>query len=559
MALSRIWSANLTYFEFPGGGYSLASLGLDDTLDALGLSPVPTPRHADVLFVSGPVTPKLEEPLGLVYAGMPRPRYAVAIGVGEDLPIPVDARTARDADDLEESVRALRRRIAGGYRGAAPLEEPAPGEHGYHEGHGDHISPHEGHGHAGDRHEHYAASEHANDDHGQHEGMDRGAHVHEDTGHGGHDMDMDHGGHSTPHGGHDMGGMDHSHMMGEMYESEDGLALETVEMPLGPVHPATPGGLGLTVTLDGDLVVETVLEEGYLGRDVAERAVRAAPEDALEALRWLDPRTPVSVPLLYCRALEDLVKIEVPVPVRLARIYLLELERVSSHLLWLSGFARVLGLELAARRALGVRRALLPALRAARAVPGGLAGELVETDLVRVRKGLGAARKALERGRLLPYRLEGLARIEDAGSATGPVARGAGVREDARLEDPDYVSLGFEPVVEEWGDALARYNARLREAEESLSLAGEAFVRAEAALIEVGSPPDGESVVVLEGPRGRASATLAAVGGRVEGFKLELPSRTNARLLPESVKGVSLSDAVAAVWSLDLSVEEMDG
>ncbi len=520
--LNNIRRASLTYFEFPGGGYSLDSLGLDATLEELGLSPVPTPRHADVLFVSGPVTPELEEPLRLIYAGMPRPRYAVAVGT-EDLPIPVDASTAREASDLEEAVRELRERIAGGYRGAPPLEGPGPEEQAHPDGH---------------------------EGHGQHGSMDHDAH-----GHG----DMDHGGHDMAHGDHDMGGMDHSHMMGEMYESEDGLALETVEMPLGPVHPATPGGLGLTVTLDGDLVAETELEEGYLGRDVAEKAVHTDPEDALEALRWLDPRTPVSVPALYVRAFEALAVAEVSGAARFGRVYLLELERASSHLLWLSGFARVLGLELAARRALAARRPLLPALRSARVVPGGLAGELVEVDLARVREGLKSAGKALERGRLLPYRLEGLAVVDEAGGATGPVARASGSREDARLEDPDYASLGFEPVVEEWGDALARYRVHLREIEESLRLAGEALGWAEAASVEAGPLPDGETAAVLEGPRGRASATLAAAAGRVEGFGLELPSRTNAAFLPGLLQGVSLSDAVAAVWSLDLSVEEMDG
>ncbi|MGB3681981.1 MAG: hypothetical protein WA990_05790, partial [Rubrobacteraceae bacterium] len=296
--LERTRKASLTYFEFPGGGYSLDSLGLDATLEELGLSPVPTPRHADVLFVSGPVTPALEEPLRLIYAAMPRPRYAVALGAEEDLSVPVDAHAARDDSSLEEAVRALLERIAGGYRGAPPIEEPA------------HPDGHEGHGE-----------------------MDHAEHDMGDMDHGDHDME------GMDHGGHDMEGMDHSHMMGDMYESEDGLALETVEMPLGPVHPATPGGLGLTVTLDGDLVAETELEEGYLGRKVAERAVHADPEDALEALRWLDPRTPVSVPALYVRAFEDLAGAEAPGAARFGRVYLLELERASSHLLWLSGFA----------------------------------------------------------------------------------------------------------------------------------------------------------------------------------------------------------------------------
>lgn len=543
--LDRIWSRKLSYFEFPGGGYSMQSMGLDEVLHEQGFITVSTPRHADVLIVSGSVTPKLAGPLRQIHAEIPRPRYVVVIGEEEVMPVPVDAYAHPEPDALEEAIHSLQMRIAGGYRGAPPLEDA--------------MHP------AG----------HSPEDPGQHEvqagqdmdgmvdmanrGVDHGGETHGETEHGGCGMgntahaDMD-------HGDMDHGDMDNHHMMmGSAYESEDGLALETVEMPLGPVHPATLGGLGLTVTLDGDLVAGMKLEQGYLSRGVASNAAGEQTAVALEAFRWLDPRTPVSVPLLYCRALEDLAGIEVPEPVRLARIYLLEIERISSHLHWFAGFARVLGVETAGRRALSIRRPLLRVLNAARQVPGGVTGDLVKADLDKLHAGLRPTRKALEWGGILPYRLEGLAVISEGGHAAGPVARASGAREDARTGDSVYASLGFKPVVEEWDDALARYTVRVREVEESLRLAGEALRQAEIGGAELGPVPDGEGRGVLEGPRGRAEALLKVEEGRVTGCVLDLPSRKNAELLPGLIQGVSLSDAVAALWSLDLSVEEMDG
>ena len=478
--LRRIRSANLKFFEFPGGGYALETLGLDAAAQDVGLEQVANPRHADLLLVLGPVPEELREPLSRVHAEIPRPHYTIALGSGE-LPVPVDETAGLDDAGLEEAVATLRRRVADGYEGAPPasVEEQDEDELG----------------------------------------------------------------------------------MGPSGESEDGLMLEWLPTQLGPVHPATPGGLGLTVTLDGDLVAETELVGGYTDREIVRETTRRGPGAAAEALRWLDPRAPVSGALLYVRALEDACGTEVPEGARYARIYLQELERVSSHLLWLSGSARILGVEAAADRALAARRPLLPALWNVRVVPGGLvaqSGGLPDVDLGAVRDGLQKARNFLERrGSLLPYRLEGLAAVDKNSCATGPVARASGVREDTRLQNKDYKALGFEPVLGEWDDALARYEVRLREIEESLRLAEIALPRASSGTIELRAA-SGSGSAVLETPRGRAEAALSVRDGRVEEFHLSLPSAANAKLLAGLIYGVSISDAVTTVWSLDLSPEEMD-
>lgn len=49
-------------------------------LQRFGLGIVASPRHADVLLVTGPVTTRMREPLLAAYAAMPEPRLVAALG-----------------------------------------------------------------------------------------------------------------------------------------------------------------------------------------------------------------------------------------------------------------------------------------------------------------------------------------------------------------------------------------------------------------------------------------------------------------------------------------------
>ncbi len=70
-------------------------------LQRFGLGIVASPRHADVLLVTGPVTSRMHEPLLVAYNAMPEPRRVAAfgdcalgcnvLGTVEDVVGPVDA------------------------------------------------------------------------------------------------------------------------------------------------------------------------------------------------------------------------------------------------------------------------------------------------------------------------------------------------------------------------------------------------------------------------------------------------------------------------------------
>ena len=49
-------------------------------LQRFGIGVVASPRHADLLLVTGPVTTRMREPLLTAYAAMPEPRLVAALG-----------------------------------------------------------------------------------------------------------------------------------------------------------------------------------------------------------------------------------------------------------------------------------------------------------------------------------------------------------------------------------------------------------------------------------------------------------------------------------------------
>lgn len=196
-------------------------------------------------------------------------------------------------------------------------------------------------------------------------------------------------------------------------------------------------------------------------------------------------------------------------PVPLAE---LELARARDHLRWLADALMAHGLPAVAERTLRL---------CVRLGPG---------DGVSVRR----LRRDVERTQVLRWSAHGVGRLgrdDLAGLHAGPVARAAGIAEDARSDDPAYRDLGFTPVLQAEGDAAARWRQRLAEAAQSLELAAHAGERHTAVLGYV------------ESPRGRLEPGSA-------------PTTRLLGLIPRLIEGREWGDAVAALVSLDLDLEE---
>lgn len=327
-------------------------------------------------------------------------------------------------------------------------------------------------------------------------------------------------------------------MTRSMPRSPDGLAMERMRSHFGPLFSGLPGGLDLAFELDGDSVAEVQLGRGLMRPDTG----ASDPAALAEVLASAQPLSPVAYRILAWRALES-ISGEAPAPqVARARIGALEIERAASHLGWLSLLGTLLGDGGLERRAASLQLATVAgatdrALREIRADVSRMTGRLLQSRLFRRRlAGVGGLPHAVAHG-------------------TGPVARAAGETTDLRAGDAAYAAFGFEPVLDDGDDALARTSVRLRELDQSLGIA----LAASDGGFHLASPPvaDGNGAAALETPRGAARLSVAVHRGKIRAFSLEAPSQAAAGLVGPLCRGQEVADALVCVASLDLSPWEI--
>ena len=349
------------------------------------------------------------------------------------------------------------------------------------------------------------------------------------------------------------GGMDHSHkdhgdmafmsmidVTKDLPRSSDDLPMEWIDAPFGPFFPGLPGGLLLTLTLDGDTVAASSVQTLVGNAELLQQSAMDCRSFA-QQLASMEPLAPVSYRLLACRAIENTAGVEVTADIARARIGALERERIASHLGWLALFGQQTGFDWLTRHTTSMQLKFLQAdIKQVLALKPDVQSQL----------------KRLLRTPLLKSRTADIGRLAPDTALHGPVARAAGIIDDARSADKTYSTLGFTPVSQEGGDALARLLVRIDEITNSLAL-----IEA-AGAIDIPVPADigeasGAGAASVETPRGIACLQLTLEKGRVIAAQLETPSTHHLNLISTLTEQQALSDALVAVGSLDLSPWEV--
>lgn len=198
----------------PGG--TAVRLAAEEQLRRRGWPTALTPADADVLLVAGTPARDIADALEATWAAVPAPRARFR---------------AASPGEVAAALDAARSELASGARQRHSAAASAGRPDGHHD----------------------SAAGHTVSGHGRH-GMAGGG---RDTGHG-HDAGGD-GAHDMAGGGHSGHGMDEMEMpaglpMADRGEDRDGLKLDRLHVPLGPVLPDWPAGLVVRVTLQGDVV-----------------------------------------------------------------------------------------------------------------------------------------------------------------------------------------------------------------------------------------------------------------------------------------------------------------
>ncbi|MFD3925900.1 MULTISPECIES: NADH-quinone oxidoreductase subunit D [unclassified Streptomyces] len=268
---------------------------------------------------------------------------------------------------------------------------------------------------------------------------------------------------------------------------------ERIIVNMGPQHPSTHGVLRLILEIDGETVTEARCGIGYLHTGIEKNLEFRTWTQGTTFVTRMDYLTPFFNETAYCLAVEKLLGIEDQIPDRatIIRVLLMELNRLSSHLVCIATG----GMELGATTIMiyGFRDRelildiyeLITGLRMNHAYirPGGLAQDLPPGAVDQIREFVKKMTKNLpEYDKLATGNPIFKARMQDVGyldlagcmalGATGPVLRSAGLPHDLRKSQPycGYETYDFEVPTADTCDSYGRFLIRLEEMRQSLRI-----------------------------------------------------------------------------------------
>ena len=388
---------------------------------------------------------------------------------------------------------------------------------------------------------------------------------------------------------------------------------------MGPQHPSTHGVLRLVLELEGETITTARTVIGYLHTGIEKNLEYRTWTQGVTFVTRMDYLSPIFNETAYCLAVEKLLGIEVPERATVIRVLCMELNRISSHLVWLATGGLELGALTAMTASFRERETVLDVLETITGLrmnhafvrPGGVAQDLPPGAVEKIRELLQVLPAAFDSYDALltgnpiwQKRTQDVSYLDLQGcialGITGPVLRSAGLAWDLRKTEPycGYETYDFDVPVQQSCDVWGRYLVRMQELRESLKIIEQALDKLQPGPVmiqdkKIGWPaqlalgsdglgnsldhvkkimgtsmealihhfklvtegfrvPAGQVYVPIESPRGELGVHAVSDGGtRPYRVHVRDPSFTNLQATAAMCEGALLSDAIAAVASID--------
>ncbi|HEX7134192.1 MAG TPA: NADH-quinone oxidoreductase subunit D [Iamia sp.] len=384
----------------------------------------------------------------------------------------------------------------------------------------------------------------------------------------------------------------------------------TTIMNMGPQHPSTHGVLRLMLELDGETVLRTKPVIGYLHTGMEKTGEQLTYLQGPTNVTRMDYASPLFNELAFSLTTEKLLGVEVPERATWIRMLLCELNRISSHLLFLGTNGMDLGAVSMMIYGWREREETLRVLEHITGLrmnhnfirPGGVAADLPDGWREKVQALLDTIPARLDEYEVLltdqPIyrdRLQGVGVITTeeaiALGATGPILRSTGYAWDLRRAMPylAYDEVDFDVIVGSYGDCFDRYAIRLAETRESLRIVEqilqklpdgdyrvqdkkvtpppraridesmEALIHPFKIFTEGFRVPAGEAYCAVESPRGELGVYIVS-DGTAKPYRMHVrgPSFVNVQTLPHMMHNGLIADGVAVISSVDPIMGEVD-
>ncbi len=394
------------------------------------------------------------------------------------------------------------------------------------------------------------------------------------------------------------------------FDHSDPLATRMI-LNMGPQHPATHGVLRLLLDLDGETIMKSKIDIGYLHRGVEKIAENKTYQEFMPYTDRMDYLSPYSNNVALCTAVEKIAGIEVPDRAQYIRMVGCELARISSHLLWLGAMVMDTGAISMFIWTFTQRERIYDIFdnfaghrfTVSHSRIGGVASDLTPEAFTKIREFVDSfPKELLDWNKLLNKNRIFFDRNKDIGTITsdfaiklgltGPVLRATGIAYDIRRFEPylRYDKIDFEVPTRLEGDNLARYYCRMEEMAESIKILRQCLdtmpagpIRADNAkqtypskdevyysmeglihdfmMTDTGvCPPEGyECYHAIEAPKGELGYYIQSDGtGHPWRMKINTPSTSNLQGLEHALDGAMIADTVVMIGGFDPVLGEAD-
>ncbi|MGJ9422053.1 NADH-quinone oxidoreductase subunit D [Aeromicrobium sp. CF3.5] len=287
---------------------------------------------------------------------------------------------------------------------------------------------------------------------------------------------------------------------GQDWDTIDADAVEGDRMVInmGPQHPSTHGVLRLVLEIDGETVRDARAGIGYLHTGIEKNMEFRTWTQGVTFCTRMDYVAPFSNEAAYVMGVEKLLGIEAPEKAEVMRVLLLELNRISSHLVCIATGGMELGALTVMTCGFRDRELILDVFETITGLrmnhaffrPGGVAQDLPPDALEKITATVRLLRKRLPEyaalcnaNPIFKGRLKDVGHLDLAGclalGLTGPVLRSTGYDWDLRAKQPywGYDSYDFDVITRDEPDAYGRFRIRLDEMDQSLRIVEQAVER----------------------------------------------------------------------------------
>src|SRR5215211_4922418 len=378
---------------------------------------------------------------------------------------------------------------------------------------------------------------------------------------------------------------------------------ELFTINIGPHHPATHGVLRLLTTLEGEHVRRVIPIIGYVHTGIEKSCEDQEYWKVIPFVERMDYLAYYFNAGVYCKAIEEMLGMEIPPRAQALRVIHLELNRIASHLFWLGTSILDLGAMSMIFYALRERERVLDLFEMSSGqrlhtryfqvggciedIPPGFDGH-VRKFLADFPSRVSQYEDILDKNEIFLQRMKGtgmVSREELHGlSVTGPLLRCTGDPWDLRKASPywGYEQYDFGIPVGTVGDNYDRYMVRIAEMRESvkiveqaldglpegpyisddrkvalpprheLATSMEALIHHFKLVTEGFRVPVGEAYVPIESPRGELGCFVVSDGSsKPARVHMRDPSFVNLQALQKMGEGGLIADLIACIAMLD--------